>query len=168
MVYYYGQLHIGHGFNETATHFVRNPLVKRLRHASLDAFWASAPLFMIAMALTFLSQVRSSLADRLSGLACGLAPEARVRLQYTGPDGHPSSGAVIVASIFGAGIGLMIGAVLMVLSAHRRELHYHYHPEERPAPTSSGSSVKERRQEEEEALTRSASNSWAPRSSPRR
>ena len=62
MVYYYGQLHIGHGFNETATHFVRNPLVKRLRHASLDAFWASAPLFMIAMALTFLSQVRSAAA----------------------------------------------------------------------------------------------------------
>ena len=75
---------------------------------------------------------------------------------------------MIVASIFGAGIGLMIGAVLMVLSAHRRELHYHYHPEERPAPTSSGSSVKERRQEEEEAITRSASNGWAPRSSPRR
>ncbi len=92
-----------------------------------------------------------------------------MRLQYTGPDGHPSSGAVIVASIFGAGIGLMIGAVLMVLSAHRRELHYHYHPEERPAPTSSGSSAKDRREEEEEeALTRSASNSWAPRSSPRR
>ena len=84
---------------------------------------------MIAMALTFLSQVRSAAApmpaERLPGLACGLASKACVRLQYTGPDGHPSSGAVIVASIFGAGIGLMIGAVLMVLSAHRRELHYH-------------------------------------------
>ena len=86
-----------------------------------------------------------------------------MRLQYTGPDGHPSSGAVIVASIFGAGIGLMIGAVLMVLSAHRRELHYHYHPEERPAPTSSGSSVKERREEDKTGYRQSSLVSHTPR-----
>ena len=56
MVYYYGQLHIGHGFEETASRFVRNPVVKRLRRMALDAFWTSAPIFMIAMGLTFLSQ----------------------------------------------------------------------------------------------------------------
>jgi len=107
MVYYYGQLHIGHGFEDTATHFVRNPLVKQLRHLALDAFWASAPLFMIAMALTFLAQ-------------------------YTGPDQQPSYGAVVVASIFGIGMLVTVWAVLAVLRAHREELHFHYHPEDRP------------------------------------
>lgn len=109
MVYYYGQLHIGHGFEETARHFVRNPMVKRLRLMALDAFWASAPVFMIAMGLTFLAQ-------------------------YTGPDGRPSSGAIAVSSVFGVGILVTVWAVLAVLRAHRTELHYHYHPEDRPKP----------------------------------
>lgn len=107
MVYYYGQLHIGHGFEETATHFVRNPMVKQLRHMALDAFWASAPIFMISMGLTFLSQ-------------------------YTGPDRQPSYGAIVVSSVFGLGMLVTVWAMLVVLRAHREELHYHYHPEDRP------------------------------------
>ena len=107
MVYYYGQLHIGHGFEETATHFVRNPVVKQLRRMALDAFWASAPIFMISMGLTFLSQ-------------------------YTGPDHKPSYGAMVVAGVFGIGMLVTVWAMLSVLRAHREELHYHYHPEDRP------------------------------------
>jgi hypothetical protein len=34
----------------------RNRAIRRLRRIALDAFWVSAPLFMIAMAFTFLSQ----------------------------------------------------------------------------------------------------------------
>ena len=107
MVYYYGQLHIGHGFEETASRFVRNPVVKRLRRMALDAFWTSAPIFMIAMGLTFLSQ-------------------------YTGPDYQPSYGAILVSGIFGVGMLMTVWAMLAVLRAHREELHYHYHPEDRP------------------------------------
>jgi hypothetical protein len=110
MVYYYGQLHIGHGFEETASHFVRNPVVKQLRRMALDAFWASAPIFMISMGLTFLSQ-------------------------YTGPDHKPSYGAIVVSSVFGVGMLVTVWAVLSVLRAHREELHYHYHPEDRPKRT---------------------------------
>jgi hypothetical protein len=59
MIYYFGQLHIGHGMTDAAAYFVqRNPSIRRLRRLALDMFWLSAPLFMLAMAFTFLSQVR--------------------------------------------------------------------------------------------------------------
>ena len=108
MVYYYGQLQLGHGFYETAENFVASPNVKRLRHAALDAFWASAPLFMIAMGLTAAARYPASGDEALSG--------------------H----VLAVAVVFGGGAVLLIFSILSVLMAHKHELHYHYHPEDRP------------------------------------
>jgi hypothetical protein len=43
--------------------------VKQLRHAALDAFWASAPLFMIAMGLTVASRYSYENGPSMHGLA---------------------------------------------------------------------------------------------------
>ena len=73
----------------------RNQAVKKLRRYALDAFWASAPLFMVAMALTFLSQY-----------------DLR----------EASASALLIPSVFAAGILVSISSVITVLHAHRSEV----------------------------------------------
>jgi hypothetical protein len=99
MIYYYGQLHIGHGMSETAAYFIqRNRQLKNLRRWALEAFWASAPLFMIAMGLKFVGQDRDPVT------------------------GSYSIGGIVIACIFGAGVVVAVVSTFTVLRAHRSEI----------------------------------------------
>lgn len=101
MIYYYGQLHIGHGMSETAAYFIqRNRQLKNLRRWALEAFWASAPLFMVAMGLKFLSQDTDPVT------------------------GNFSTVGMVIACIFGAGVVVVVFGIFTVLRAHRSELDF--------------------------------------------